>query len=192
MNILTICGSPRKGNSEAIALKLQELFQQKNAENEIILLREKHIGLCKGCVEYCNHKLECRYKDDMIDISNKIRKAERLVFITPNYFQMPPAIFKNFIDRCSIFYTRGEEKLFKKKKAAVVCVGTDTVERIQVCTDNIANLFCKTMGLPVVVTKSFRSNSELKGKFHDILENNLNPSLLKDLDEIVNKLIGKN
>lgn len=190
MNILTICGSPRKGNSEAIALKLQKLFQQKKVENEIILLREKHIELCRGCVEYCNHKLECRYKDDMIDIINKIRKAERLVFITPNYFQMPPAIFKNFIDRCSIFFTRGEEKLFKKKKAAVVCIGTDTVERIQVCTDNIANLFCKTIGLPVAVTKSFQSNSELKGRFNDIFENKKNLKLPEDLQEITNALIN--
>ena len=191
MNILTVCGSPRKGNSEAIALKLQELFRKKGITNEVILLRQQHIEVCKGCVEFCNHKLNCRYKDDMVQIIEKIRKANRLIFITPNYFQMPPAIFKNFIDRSSIFYTRGEDKLFKKKKAAVICIGTDTVKRIQVCTDNIANLFCKTIGLPVVVTKSFRSNSELKGNFNDILENNLNPSLRKDLNEIVRKLINK-
>jgi len=190
MNILTICGSPRRGNSEAIADKLQELIQQKKSSNEIILLRKQNIGFCQGCVEYCNYKKVCRQDDDFKRMEKKIYKADGFVFICPNYFQMPPAIFKNFMDRCSIFYTRGDEIQFKKKKAAVICVGTDSVKRIQVCTDNVANLFCKTIGLQVIAAKSYRSNSELKGKYNDIFENDKNPTLLKDLRMIVDGLTG--
>jgi multimeric flavodoxin WrbA len=190
MKILSICGSPRKGNSEAVILKLQKLLKKKGVDNEIILLREKHINLCGGCVEYCNHKLQCRHQDDMPEIMKKIEHAEGYIFVTPNYFQMPPAIFKNFIDRCSIFFTRGDQnKVFNKKKAAVICVGTDSKERIQACTDAIADRFCKTLGLPVVVRKTFRSNSELKGNYNDIFENGKNPKIMQDLQEVVQKLI---
>jgi len=41
MKILSICGSPRRGNSEAIIKRLKEIFEQKGIENKIILLREK-------------------------------------------------------------------------------------------------------------------------------------------------------
>jgi multimeric flavodoxin WrbA len=189
MKILSICGSPRKGNSETILLKLKELFQKKHIENDIVLLREKNIQLCGGCVEYCNHQLKCHHRDDFDNLIEKIEAADGFVFITPNYFQMPPAIFVNFIDRCSIFYTRGANKIFSKKISAVICVGTDSVERIEACTDAIADRFCKTIGLPVAVKKSFRSNSELKGNYNDIFENGKNSRIQEDLQEVVDKLV---
>jgi len=127
MRILSICGSPRKGNSEAILLKLQEILRAKGVDNEIVLLREKKISRCLGCVEYCNHKLECQIKDDMQEIMAKMEKADGFIFLSPNYFQMPTGLFKDFIDRCSIFYTRGAEKQFRKKKAVVIGVGADVL-----------------------------------------------------------------
>lgn len=185
MKILSICGSPRKGNSETVLLKLQKLFKTKRINNEIILLRKKKINRCRGCVEYCNHKLKCQVKDDMPNIMKKMEKADGFVFISPNYFKMPTGLFKDFIDRCSIFYTAGKEKEFKRKKAFVICVGTDKIEGINVCADNITNNFCKTLGLKVLGRKSLRSRSELKGNYNDIFENNLNPKIERDLQEIV-------
>jgi len=187
MKILSICGSPRKGNSETLILKLQKLLKERGIDNEIILLREKKINRCQGCVEYCNKNLECRIDDDMPTIMKKMKQADGFIFITPNYFQMPPGLFKDFIDRCSIFYTANDQKHFKTKKTIVICVGTDTVEAIGVCTKNIAR-FCKTIGMEVVGTKSFRSKSELKGNFNDIFENGLNPAIEKDLQKLASLL----
>ncbi|MBL7159259.1 flavodoxin family protein [Candidatus Microgenomates bacterium] len=189
MKILSICGSPRKGNSETILLRIQALLKKKGIENEIILLRKKEINRCRGCVEYCNNKLKCQIKDDMPEIMAKMEKAAGFVFISPNYFKMPTGLFKDFIDRCSVFYTAGKEKLFKMKKAIVICVGTDNLEGIDVCTHNIAENFCKTLGLQVVGRKSFRSRSELKGNSNDIFENNLNPNINKDLQRLVDLLV---
>ena len=191
MKILSICGSPRKGNSEAIIFRLQKLLKEKGVQNEVILLHQKKINRCLGCVEYCNHKLKCQIKDDTQEIMDKMEKTDGFIFVTPNYFKMPPGLFKDFIDRCSIFYTAGKEKEFSTKKAIVICVGADVIKEIDVCTDNIADNFCKTLGLKVVGQKSFRGRSELKGNYNDIFENNLNPNIERDLQRLADLLIKK-
>lgn len=35
--ILSICGSPRKGNSESILLRIQEILKERGVDNEIVL-----------------------------------------------------------------------------------------------------------------------------------------------------------
>lgn len=188
MKVVSICGSPRKGNSETILLRLQKLLRAKGIKNEIVLLRNKKINRCLGCVEYCNHNLKCQIKDDMQTIMDKMEQADAFVFISPNYFKMPTGLFKDFIDRCSIFYTAGKEEQFKKKKAIVISVGTDTLENIDVCLNNIASNFCHTIGIPVVAKRSFRSHSELNGNYNDIFDSKLNTNIEKSLEEMVEKL----
>lgn len=191
MKVLSICGSPRKGNSESILLELQKLLKSNGIENEIILLRKSNINRCLGCVEYCNHKLKCQIKDDMPEIIEKMKQADAYIFISPNYFKMPTGLFKNFIDRCSIFFTAHNEEHFTKKKALVFSVGTDKIEEINVCLDNIANNFCRTIGLPVMAKKSFRAHSELKGNYNDIFDPKLNENIKEELRSMVETLIGK-
>lgn len=188
MKILSICGSPRKGNSETILLKLQELLRTRGVENEVILLREKNIKRCMGCVEYCNKNLKCYQKDDMQSIMDKMEAADGFIFISPNYFKMPTGLFKDFIDRTSIFFTAGKGEQFRTKKAIVVGVGTDETKYIDVCVNNIADNFCGTMDIPVITKKSFRTHSELKGNYNDVFESGLNPNIEKNLKEMVDKL----
>jgi len=190
MKVLTICGSPRKGNSEAIADRLKGMFEQKGVENEIILLRKKNIQRCEGCVEYCNKHLKCRHNDDMNEIIQKMIEADGYVFVSPNYFAMPPGLFKDFIDKCSVLYTSyyfTKEPDLSKKKAVVITVGTDQ-EFIDACRDHVAKWFCETLRMKVVSKKSFRSRSELKGNYNDIFENGLNTNINDELEDIVEKL----
>jgi len=192
MKILSICGSPRKGNSEAVLFKIQKLLKQQGVENEIILLRKKRIKRCEGCVEYCNKELECQIQDDMKQIMKEMEEADTIIFISPNYFQMPTGLFKDFIDRCSIFYTKmcaTGKNILKNKKAVVIGVGADNVANIDVCTDIIANNFCKGLEFNVVAKQSFKSKSELKGNHNSIFESNLNPDIQKDIEKLVEKLI---
>jgi len=186
MKILSICGSPRKGNSEAILNRLKQIFEKKGIENEIVLLREKNIQRCDGCVEHCNKNLSCNKKDDMIEIYEKMKNADGYVFISPNYFKMPPGIFKNFIDRCSVFYTAQTD--LSMKRAIVIVVGVDDTKEIDVCLNNICNNFCKTLGIPVIAKKSFRSKTELKGNYNDIFENKLNSNMDKELEMMADEL----
>lgn len=185
MKIISICGSPRKGNSEAILNRLKQIFEKKGIENEIILLRERDIQRCRGCVEYCNRNLKCCQKDDVPKIMEKMLKAEGYIFALPNYFGMPPGLFKDFIDKCSIFYTTQTD--LTSKRAAVISVGTD-LPFIKENVRNIVKNFCETLKIKVVTTGAFVSRSELKGNYNDIFENKLNPNIEKELEDIALKL----
>jgi len=190
MKILSICGSPRKGNSEAIINRLKEIFEHKGIKNEVILLREKNIQRCNGCVEYCNKHLKCCHKDDMPEIIQKMLKADGYVFVSPNYFAMPPGLFKDFIDKCSVLYTAyhfTKKTDLSKKRAIVITVGTDK-EFIDACRDHISKWFLGTLRIEVVAKKSFRSRSEFKGNYNDIFENKLNANIDEELEKMANKL----
>jgi len=189
MKVLSICGSPRKGNSETILLEMQKLFLKKGVDNEIVLLREKNIERCHGCVEFCNHNPGCRLQDDMAEIINKMVAADTFVFICPNYFQMPPGLFKDFIDRSNIIFNCNLDPNIKTKKSVVICVGADKPEETEVCTQNVAKLYCRYVST-VVATKSFQTKSELKGNFNDVFENGLNSNIKEDINNLVNLLIN--
>ncbi len=190
MKILSICGSPRKGNSEAVINYLAEIFKEKGIENEVVLLREKKIGYCRGCVEFCNKELRCHLKDDFPELMKKFDEADRLVLVSPIYFNMPPGIFKNFIDRCCVFYTAEKAKEFARKKAIIISIGADEVEHTQPGTNNLVNNFCRILNIPVVGTKNLRGRSELKGKLNDIFENDFNPGFEDDLRQLIQKLVA--
>lgn len=185
LKILSICGSPRKGNSEAILYRLKEILEKKGIKNEIILLREKNIQRCRGCVEYCNRNLKCWQKDDMAEIMKKMIKAHGYIFAMPNYFSMPPGLFKDFIDKCSIFYTAQTD--LTSKRALVISVGMD-LPLIKENIQNIVKNFCNTLEIKVVAEGAFISRSELKGNYNDIFENKLNPNIEKELEKMVDKL----
>jgi multimeric flavodoxin WrbA len=188
MKILSICGSPRRGNSETILLELQKLFKAKGVENEIVLLREKNINRCHGCIEFCNPNGICCQKDDVSSIIDKMVESDALIIISPNYFQMPPGLLKDFMDRSCVIFANGKDKILKKKKTAIITVGAEKAEESEVCAQNIAKFYCRYVG-KVVATKSFQTKSELKGNYNDIFENNLNPNIRSSLGSIVEALL---
>ncbi len=50
MRLLGICGSPRKGNTEWMLARVLESAREAGAETELVLLRQKDIKLCRGCL----------------------------------------------------------------------------------------------------------------------------------------------
>jgi len=122
MKVLLFSCSPRKGNSETIVLTLSKMLNKKKVQTEIVLLREKNIKRCNGCIEFCNKNKYCHIKDDMPDLIVKLKEYDNYVFVSPNYFNMPPGIFKDFIYRTSMLWDLGT---LKKKRASVIVVGAD-------------------------------------------------------------------
>jgi len=88
--------------------KLLEVAGNTGVQTELILLREKDIKGCDGCLS-CEtggkqRKGICRIKDDMQDIYPKLLEADGLAFGTPVYFEMLSGLLKNFMDRtCPIW-----------------------------------------------------------------------------------------
>ena len=108
MRVIGICGSPRKGNTEWMLRKLLEGIAGDGVETELILLREKEIKTCDGCLS-CEaggreRKGVCRIEDDMQQIYPKLIEADALAIGTPVYFEMLSGLLKNFMDRtCPIW-----------------------------------------------------------------------------------------
>ncbi len=108
MKVVGICGSPRKGNTEWMMRKLLEKAAKAGVDTELILLREKDIKGCDGCLS-CEvggkeRKGVCRIQDDMQQIYPKLVEADGLAFGTPVYFEMLSGLLKNFMDRtCPIW-----------------------------------------------------------------------------------------
>ena len=114
MKVVGICGSPRKGNTEWMLRKLMEGVAKAGAETELILLREKDIKRCDGCLG-CEvggeqRKGICTIQDDMQQIYPKLVEADALAFGTPVYFEMLSGLLKNFIDRTCPIWPRLEGK----------------------------------------------------------------------------------
>ena len=126
MKILGICGSPRKGNTEWMLTQLLESAQHAGAETELILLRQKDIRLCRGCLtcEIGRGKKPgvCVIKDDMAPLLAKMLEADGIVFGTPVYFYLLSALLKNCMDRTLPIWP-----LLRSKRAAGVAVAEDTV-----------------------------------------------------------------
>jgi multimeric flavodoxin WrbA len=108
MKVVGVCGSPRKGNTEWMLRKLLEGVAKAGADTELILLREKDIKGCDGCLS-CEvggkqRKGICTIQDDMQQIYPKLVEADALAFATPVYFGMLSGLLKNFMDRtCPIW-----------------------------------------------------------------------------------------
>jgi multimeric flavodoxin WrbA len=117
MKILAICGSPREGNTEFM---LRTILDAATGEKELILLREKNIKHCQGCLYCDSHKTECAIKDDMQELYKKLEKAGLIIIGTPNYFDNVPGLMKDFIDRTNPYYETGK---LKGKKLFILVSG---------------------------------------------------------------------
>lgn len=119
MKIIGICGSPRKGGNTEILLKeALKGAEEAGAETELILLREKNIASCKGCIEFCMKKEVCKIADDANELNEKLTKADGFIIGSPTYFGLPSGILKNFMDRTSPIYGK-----LNNKPVVIITVG---------------------------------------------------------------------
>jgi len=102
MKILAIQGSPRPKTSNTDIL-LQEFLkgaQSQGAETETVYLKEKEIHSCVGCYT-CWAKTPgvCVFKDDMLELLEKVKGCDILVYATPLYNFNVTALVKAFQER---------------------------------------------------------------------------------------------
>jgi len=172
LKILFISGSLRKGNTEHILSKVYEAIDTDS--KELILLKDKSIKFCKGCLT-CYNKPGCTIKDDMEAILPKILNADILVLGTPNYYENVSGLMKNFMDRCHPFY---EHELIRNKKVILVYVGGGGKKGTKERLDMAFFGFIKHLKLNLVSSYSFEA-----------LEwNELNK---KDISKEITKIVGK-
>jgi len=97
--VLGIMGSPRKkGNTHILISNILEAAEDAGAATEILLLADKKIEECDGCLA-CWKDKECPKADDMLAFYPKIIESDTIIFGTPVYWYGPTAIMKSLLDR---------------------------------------------------------------------------------------------
>lgn len=102
--VLVISTSLRNhSNSEMLADSLTEGARAAGNTVETISLKDKQIGFCKGCLA-CQQRQKCVIQDDAIDIAEKMKRAEVIVFATPIYYYEMSGQMKTLLDRANSLY----------------------------------------------------------------------------------------
>ena len=116
MKITILNGSPKKGNTAAMADAFCEGATAAGHEVEILHVGRMKIGGCLGC-EYCHGKGEgkCVQKDDMEKVMPAYLESDMIVFASPIYYFNMTAQLSAAIQRV---YAIG--KPAKAKKAALL------------------------------------------------------------------------
>ncbi len=102
--VLIISSSLRKGgNSEMLAKEFEKGALKADNKVEIVSLRDKSIGFCRGCLA-CLKLGKCVIGDDAVEIAEKIKSADVLVFATPVYYYSVSGQLKTMLDRANPLY----------------------------------------------------------------------------------------
>ncbi len=103
-NILVITTSLRaKSNSDRLAEELIRGAKDAGHDVECISLKGKEILFCIGCLS-CQKTLKCVLKDDAVEIAEKVRNTDTLVFVTPIYYYEMSGQMKTLLDRLNPLY----------------------------------------------------------------------------------------
>lgn len=121
MNIIAIGGSPRRGNAEFALKRFLTVADTLGHKTELVLLREKRIEHCRGCLS-CSGGNPCVILDDIKLIIEQIKRNDLIVFGGPVYFSNVCGLMKDFIDRLNPCYS---DKSLSGKKAIALLVGED-------------------------------------------------------------------
>ena len=102
--ILVITTSLRaKSNSDILAEKLAEGARDAGHEVEVISLKGKKLGFCIGCLA-CQKTQKCVIQDDAVEIAEKVKNADTLVFASPIYYYEMAGQLKTLLDRLNPLY----------------------------------------------------------------------------------------
>jgi len=99
--VLIISTSLHKdSNSEYLAKEFEKGAKEAGNEVEFVSLNGKTIGFCTGCL-VCQRAQKCVIQDDAVEIADKVKEANVLVFATPIYYYEMSGQMKTLLDRCN-------------------------------------------------------------------------------------------
>ncbi len=178
MKIIAICGSPRRGNTEFVLKRILAKAEELGAKTELVLLREKRIEFCSGCLD-CDSTGECAIRDDMQIIYPKLESADLIIFGSPNYFSNVSGTMKVFIDRLLPLYYKNK---LRDKKAIAVIVGASDENKVIKESINCIKIATDLLNMPL------SGDLYLIARHSQDIENN--PDNIRKIDEFAERLIG--
>ncbi len=188
MNVIAFLGSPREGgNTELLLREAVRGIKDSGYTVTIFNLNLMNISPCQNCGG-CEETGICVYEDDMVQINEAIRNADRIILASPIFFFSVSAQAKIMIDRCQSFWC--EKYLLKKpvpggpygRKGLLLLVGGQKREIGVQCAEATAKAFFRTVSVPENETLGYLS-IDAKG---EILKH---PTALKEAYEAGKKLV---
>ncbi len=178
MKRLFICGSNRKQNSFRIINDLAE------KGDKLFCLSDMNVKNCLGC-NSCLQNLEnyCVIKDDMQAFYNEISLADKIVIVSPIYFDTITGILKNMIDRWMPLCAK---ETLNNKALYLITVGEQTETENEVAEKRIKDYFeylSDSFGFKFIYLKtmtsekddrvelSYENYSQIISKLKDIIKN---------------------
>jgi multimeric flavodoxin WrbA len=141
MKILTIQGSPHKGNTFHVTEKVEQYLKQKeDIEFEHIFLKDMHLELCKGCFSCLRIGEEhCPLKDDRDMLYKKMMQADAVIFASPVYVMNVTALMKNFVDRFA--YICHRPRFFTKHAMVITTTGVIGLKEVKEYLEIVASVW---------------------------------------------------
>ena len=181
MKVFAFNGSPRKGGNIDILLaeaekavkaaghpgNLDHGYQTGHGDHEHedhewtrFDLNSMNIRPCQDCGG-CDKSGVCVINDDMVQISQAIRDADRIILASPVFFFGPSAQTKAMIDRCQAFWC--EKYILKRplpegpfrRKGLLLLVGGMKKEIGIQCSETTARAFFRTVSVAQHETLGF-------------------------------------
>ncbi|MBN1421515.1 MAG: flavodoxin family protein [Planctomycetes bacterium] len=138
-SVTAFLGSPRKGHTYAAVRRFLDCLQSLgDVEDEIVVLSDHRVGICRGC-KACFEKGEefCPLKDDRDVLIEKMMASDGVVFASPNYSFQVSATMKIFLDRLGFIFHR--PRFFGKTFTSIVTQGVYGGGRIVRYLDFVGN-----------------------------------------------------
>jgi len=190
MKVIAFLGSPRKdGNTELLLKEAIKGIEASGSPSgaEVFNLNLIKISPCQDCGG-CDETGKCIVEDEMSQIYNAIRTADRIILASPIFFFGLSAQTKIMIDRCQAFWC--EKYLLKKpipegrygRKGLLLLVGGMEKDTGIKCPEATAKAFFRTISVPEHKTLSVLG-VDAKGS---ILKH---PTALKDAYEAGKELV---
>ncbi|MBC7088814.1 MAG: flavodoxin family protein [Methanobacteriales archaeon] len=147
MDIIGICGSPRKQATEYVLKNALNTLEDEGYETEFFTVRGKDLSPCKHC-DYCLKKKECINKDDMYTLYDLLPKAKGILVATPVYNGGLSAQTKIIIDRCRALNMKDYD-ILRGKIGMAIAVGGDRSGGQELAIQQIHTFYIANGVIPV-------------------------------------------
>lgn len=161
MKVIAFNGSPRiEGNTEILLKETLRAIDEEGHEISLFKLNFMNIKPCQDCGG-CDKTGECIINDDMNEIYDAIREADRVILASPVFFFGLSAQTKSMVDRCQAFWC--EKYLLRKtipegplgRKGLLIIIGGMKKEIGIQCGDATSKAFFRTISVPEHKVLSF-------------------------------------
>jgi len=147
MDVIGICGSPRKQATEYVLKRALDILKDAGYETEFFTIRGKDLSPCKHC-DYCLKKKECITKDDMYILYDLLPKTKGIIMATPVYNGGLSAQTKIIIDRCRALHAK-DFNILSGKIGMAIAVGGDRSGGQELAIQQIHTFYILSGVIPV-------------------------------------------